>query len=91
MGADWTLHPWRHKNVGGVTVGQARPNSSNVGGITAGQVNTTSTLVVLNQHLWLLIALIMVVGSVVLPKCMQLTADIYASCILPVVKMKSHK
>ena len=31
MGADWTLHPWRH-------------NSSNVGGVTAGQVrhNTTS-------------------------------------------------
>ena len=28
--ADWTLHPWRHNssNVGGVTAGQARHNSS---------------------------------------------------------------
>ena len=84
------MHPWHHKYVGGVTVGQARHNSSDVGGITAGQVDTTSTLVVLNQHLWLSIALI-VIGSVVLPKCMQLTADIYAGCILPVVKMKGHK
>ena len=32
VGADWTLHPWRHNssNVGGVTAGQARHNSSNV-------------------------------------------------------------
>ena len=37
VGADWTLHPWRHNNVRGVTVGQARHNSSNVGGVTAGQ------------------------------------------------------
>ena len=22
VGADWTLHPWRHNNVGGVTAGQ---------------------------------------------------------------------
>ena len=31
-GADWSLHPWRHNNVWGVTAGQARHNSSNVGG-----------------------------------------------------------
>ena len=24
--ADWTLHPWRHNNVGGITAGQARHN-----------------------------------------------------------------
>ena len=32
VGADWTLHRWRHNssNVGGVTAGQARHNSSNV-------------------------------------------------------------
>ena len=23
VGADWTLHPWCHNNVGGVTAGQA--------------------------------------------------------------------
>ena len=45
MGADWTLHPWRHNsnNVGGVTGGQARHNSSNVGGVTAGQVRHNSS------------------------------------------------
>ena len=32
VGADWTLHPWRHNNVGGVTAGQVRHNSSKVGG-----------------------------------------------------------
>ena len=39
VGADWTLHPWRHNssNVGGVTAGHVRHNSSNVGGVTAGQ------------------------------------------------------
>ena len=42
MGADWTLHPWRHNDVGGVTAGQARYNASNVGGITAGQVGHNS-------------------------------------------------
>ena len=41
----WTLHPWRHNNVGGVTAGQARHNSSNVGGVTAGHViyNSSNT------------------------------------------------
>ena len=39
-GADWTLHQWHHNNVGGVTAGQARHNSSNVGGVTAGQDTT---------------------------------------------------
>ena len=29
VGADWSLHPWRHNNVGGVTAGQVRHNSSN--------------------------------------------------------------
>ena len=39
VGADWTLHPWRHNsNVGGVTVGQAKHHLSNVGGVTACQV-----------------------------------------------------
>ena len=37
MEANWTLHPRRHNNVGGVTAGQARHNSRNVGGVTAGQ------------------------------------------------------
>ena len=32
VGADWTLHPWRH-------------NSSNVGGVTAGQVGHNFSLV----------------------------------------------
>ena len=36
VGADWTLHPWRHNNVGGVTAGQSRHNSIIVGGVTAG-------------------------------------------------------
>ena len=43
VGADWTLHPWRQNNVGGVTAGQARHNSSNVGGVTAGQVQHNSS------------------------------------------------
>ena len=43
VGADWTLHPWRYNNVGGVTAGQARHNSSNVGGVTAGQVGHNSS------------------------------------------------
>ena len=47
MGADWTLHPWRHNssNVGGVTAGQMQHNSSNVGGVsvTAGQVRHNSS------------------------------------------------
>ena len=43
VGAGWTLHPWRHNNVGGVTAGQARQNSSNVGGVTAGQVGHNSS------------------------------------------------
>ena len=38
-----TLHPWRHNNVGGVTAGQARHNSSIVGGVTAGQVGHNSS------------------------------------------------
>ena len=40
MGADWTLHPWRHNssNVEGDTAGQVTHNSSNVGGVTVGQV-----------------------------------------------------
>ena len=46
VGADWTLHPWRHNssNVGGVTVGQAKHNSSNVEVVTAGQVRYNSSL-----------------------------------------------
>ena len=46
VGADWTLHPWRHNssNVGGVTTDQARHNSSNVGGVTAGQVRHNSSI-----------------------------------------------
>ena len=43
VGADWTLHPWRKNNVGGVTAGQARHISSNVGGVTAGQVRHNSS------------------------------------------------
>ena len=45
VGADWTLHPWRHNSshVGSVTAGQARHNSSNVGGVTAGQVGHNSS------------------------------------------------
>ena len=45
VGADWTLHPWRHNssNVGSVTACQARQNSSNVGGVTAGQVKHNSS------------------------------------------------
>ena len=45
VGADWTLHPCRHKssNVGGVTAGLARHNSSNVGGDTASQVRHNSS------------------------------------------------
>ena len=45
--ADWTLHPWHQNNVGGVTAGQARHNStysSNVGGVTAGQVRHNSSI-----------------------------------------------
>ena len=41
---DWTLHPWLYNYVGGVTVGQARHNSSNVGGVTAVQVGHNSTV-----------------------------------------------
>ena len=40
---DWTLHSWRNNNVGGVTAGQERHNSSNVGGVTAGQVRHNSS------------------------------------------------
>ena len=43
VGADWTLYPWSHNNVVGVTAGQARHNSSNVGGVTAGQVGHNSS------------------------------------------------
>ena len=43
VGADWTLHPWRHNNVGGVTAGQARHISSNVGGVTVGQAGNNSS------------------------------------------------
>ena len=43
VGVDWTLYPWRHNNVGGVTAGQARHNSSNVGCVTAGQVGHNSS------------------------------------------------
>ena len=43
VGAEWTLHPWCHNNVGGVTVGQARHNSSNVGGVTVGQARHNSS------------------------------------------------
>ena len=43
VGADLTLHPRRHNNVGDVTAGQARYNSSNVGGVTAGQVAHNSS------------------------------------------------
>ena len=43
VGADWTLHPWRHNNVGGVTAGQARHNSIIVGGVTASQVGHNSS------------------------------------------------
>ena len=44
VGADWTLHPWRYNNVGGVTAGQARHNSSNVGGVTTVQVGHNSSV-----------------------------------------------
>ena len=45
VGADWTLHPWRHNNGGSVTAGQARHNSSNVcGGVTVGQVGHNSSV-----------------------------------------------
>ena len=45
VGADWTLHPWRHNssNVGGVTAVHARHTSSNVGGVTAGQLGHNSS------------------------------------------------
>ena len=44
-GADCSLlHPWRHNNVGGVTAGQTRHNSSNVGSVTAGQVGHNSSV-----------------------------------------------
>ena len=43
VGADWTLHPWRH-NCWGVTAGKSRHNSSNVGGVTVGQVRHTSSI-----------------------------------------------
>ena len=43
VGADWTLHPWRHNNVGGVLAGQVRHNASNVGGVTAGHVGPNSS------------------------------------------------
>ena len=43
VGVDWTLHPRRHNNVGGVTAGQVGHNSSNVGGVTAGQVGHNSS------------------------------------------------
>ena len=42
-GADWTLHPWHHNNVGGVTAGNARHNSSDIEGVTAGQVRHNSS------------------------------------------------
>ena len=41
--AGWTSHPWRHNNVGSVTAGQVRHNSSNVGGVTAGQMGHNSS------------------------------------------------
>ena len=41
VGADWTLHPWRHNNVGSVTAGQARHNSSNGGGSLRARLDTT--------------------------------------------------
>ena len=44
VGADLTLNPWRHNNVGGVNAGQARHNSSNVGGVTAGQGRHNSSV-----------------------------------------------
>ena len=34
---------WHHNNVGGVTAGQARHNSSNVGGVTASQARHNSS------------------------------------------------
>ena len=43
VGADWALHPWCQNNVGGVTAGQTRHNSSNVGGVTAGQAGHNSS------------------------------------------------
>ena len=49
VGADWTLHPWRHNssNVGGVTVGQARHNSINVGVSLRVRRNTTLVITTL--------------------------------------------
>ena len=43
VGADWTLHTWHHNssNVGGVTAGQARHNSSNVGVSLRARCDTT--------------------------------------------------
>ena len=36
---DWSAGaPWHHNNVGGITAGKARHNSSNVRGVTAGKV-----------------------------------------------------
>ena len=43
--ADWTLHPWRHNNVGGITAGQARHNSSNVGCVGLLRARWDTTLV----------------------------------------------
>ena len=43
VGEDWTLHPWRHINFGGVTAGQVRQNSSDIGDVGAGQVRHNSS------------------------------------------------
>ena len=45
---------WRHNNVGGVTAGQAKHNSSNVGGVTLGQVgyNWAFRKIRYKQNMW---------------------------------------
>ena len=45
-GADWTLHPRCHNNVGGVTAGQARRNSSNVGVLLRAKWDTTLVITI---------------------------------------------
>ena len=47
--ADWTLHPWRHdsSNVGGVTAGQARHNSSILGVSLRARWYTTPVIIMM--------------------------------------------
>ena len=69
VGADWTLHPWRHNYVGGVTAVQARHNSSNVGCVTAGQVRHNS--ITRNVHTKC-VGFFVLVGDVVHDMCLHM-------------------